>query len=174
MDQGGSGAFEALNHSKSGSTTSRSTTRVTLDPPRCSRSLEVIVEPDGAMLAELRLEPAVTAKAFQVARSGSRNHEPIGLDLLVDDRSTRLEQKRPPAPPDRAAHPLDPDEARRAVLAGRLNDTAGPLPFDVAAEHFGDLDFHQRRAVGDLVERRGNVRFDFGVACGAVFLLVGH
>src|SRR5690349_4740588 len=137
-------------------------------------SLEEMVEPNGPLLTELRVETAVAAEACELSGARSGDDEPFGVHLFADDGAADLEQKGAFAVGDRAAHALDGHECHRAVFALCLNHACGSLAFDVAGEGLRELYFDERGTIREIVEGRGHVLRDFGAPRCMVLLFGSH
>jgi hypothetical protein len=102
------------------------------------------------VLAELGGETTLAAKPNQLSRAGAGNHEPLASDRVPFQRAGVLQQEGAGATRQAAGDALDSDEARRPVLAYRLQEADDSLALDVAAEGLGDLDLGEVRPLVDL------------------------
>jgi hypothetical protein len=92
----------------------------------------------------------LTAKPTQLSRTGAGNHEPPAFDRVPFERAGVLKQKRAGPALEATGDALDSNEARRPVLAHRLQEVDDSLALDVAAEGLGDLDLDELRPLVDL------------------------
>src|SRR5512133_2633174 len=122
--------------------------------------LKPVVEGDRRLLAELGAEAAIPAKPAQLSCAGAGDHEPFAPHGVRIHRAGVLEQKRASAALDAARHALDPDEARRLVLAHRLKEAGDSFALDVAAKGLRDVNLAQARPSVNLRVRLRLVRLD--------------
>jgi hypothetical protein len=117
----------------------------------CSDSLlKPVVERDRRVLAELGGEALSPRSPLNspVPEPGTTNHPP--LTVFPSNRAGVLKQKRAGPALEATGDALDSNEARRPVLAHRLQEVDDSLALDVAAEGLGDLDLDEVRPLVDL------------------------
>src|SRR4029453_9814829 len=138
------------------------------------RSFEPVVELNFGALTEVRAESARAAQPGQLAGARPRHDAPIAAHDVVLPGADVLQQERALLAGDLARHPLDADEAGRAVLALRLQESGYPIALDVADELLTDMDLDELRAIGGLVIGPRLVAVDFDPAARVCLPRLSH